>query len=128
MKGLKDIKPIVDVPDNSLYIFIVIIALLFLLAGLFWWWMKKPKRIRRRKPTLQELAKQRLNAIDYGDTKESVYTFSDSSRVLVADEKREELENLISKLEDYKYKKDVPKLQQEDKEAMQKMVKEISNV
>jgi hypothetical protein len=126
MKGLKDIKPLVDVPDSSMYVLILIIISLSVFIGLILWWIKRPKRRRKRKLSPQELAKIELESIDFNNTKNAVYTFSEFMRFLVDNETQQEFEKLINKLELYKYKKEIPSLSLEDKEAMKKMIKEVS--
>ncbi len=128
MQGLKDIKPLVEVPDNSLLILMLImIALLLVVIGAYLWY-KRPRRRRRKKPTARELAQGKLKGLDFTDTKRTVYDFSEAMHLLVPDEKKEALDALLKKLEIYKYKKSIPPLSDEDKKAMQTMIEEIKNV
>jgi Flp pilus assembly protein TadB len=128
MKDLRDIKPLIDVPDNSMMIIILATIALILSALLIIWWIKQPKRRRKRRLSKKELAKERLRLINFDDTKDAVYTFSQDMRVLADDEKRDELEKFIDKLEIYKFKKDIPPLSGEDRDMMKKMIKEIGDV
>ncbi len=128
MQGLKDIKPLVEVPDHSLLVLLLImIALVALGIGLYLWY-KKPRRRRRKKPTARELAQEQLKTLDFTDTKKAVYDFSEAMHLLIPDEKKETLQALLKKLEIYKYKKSIPTLSDEDKNAMQAMIKELGNV
>ena len=128
MQGLKDIKPLVEVPDNSLLILMLImIALLILTIGAYIWY-KRPRRRRRKKPTPRELAQGKLKGLDFTDTKKAVYDFSEAMHLLIPDEKKTALDALLKKLEIYKYKKSIPALSDEDKNSMQAMIKELGDV
>jgi uncharacterized protein YneF (UPF0154 family) len=128
MKGLKDIKPLVEVPDNSLMITILLLVALLILIGLIVWFFKIDKRVRRKKASPKELARDRLKSIDFLDTKDAVYRFSEDMRLLKGSNKDDMLESFIDKLERYKYKKDVPSLSDEDINMMKKMIKEATDV
>ena len=115
---LKDIKPPVEVPDSSFWLFLaLIIAFLLLLLALFYWfkYKKSSKRRRRFDPVLE--AKEKLKRIDFTDSKMAVYTFDEYLPVLIGDDEEmlKSFENLQKDLEKYKYKKDVPKLSEEDR-------------
>ena len=124
MQGLKDIKPWVEVPDHSLLYLLLLLGGVVLLLALLWWFLRTPKRRRRRRPTRKELAKQSLENLDFSDTKEAVYTFSEAIQELLSPKEHRHLKELLARLEIYKYKKKVPTLSQEDKEAMQTLIKE----
>ena len=128
MQGLKDIKPLVTVPDYSLWALLsIMIALLVVGVGLYFW-LRKPTRKRRKRRSQKEIACDALKAIDFKDTKKSVYDFSEYMRTLLPEGKEKAFEKLLERLESYKYKKNIPSLSKEDKEAMQKMIKEVTNV
>ncbi len=105
---LHDIKPIVDVEEYSLYYFLGISIFVFILtciiAYLIYNWFKNRKRFSLRKEHLRL-----INSLDLSDTKNSAYaitayghTFKDDS-----DRHKEMYENITSRLEVYKYKKEV---------------------
>jgi len=128
MEKLRDIKGIVEVPDTSLW-WLIGTAAAFILALLLLLWLYRtyfmPRRRRRRKSP-EQIAAENLRAIDYGDTKEAVYTFSENMKLL-ADLKGPipGLHEMLERLEKYKYKREVPPLSKEDKNRMQKMIKEV---
>lgn len=128
MQGLKDIKPLVAVPDHSLLLLLSIMIALFIMIVALIVWFKKPKRRRRKKLTTKEQAIHNLKAIDFVDTKKSVYDFSENMYPLLGEQNRERFEKLLEKLELYKYKKEVPSLSTEDKKAMKEMIKEVTDV
>jgi len=127
MEELKDIKGFVAVPDDSFFHLMLIVGgvvVLLLLIALFWWWNQKPKR-RRRRLSPQAIAREQLQLLDFEDTKGAVYGFSEHAQLLAPDDPK--LQELLKKLEIYKYKKEVPTLSQEDKAAMQRIIKELSD-
>jgi flagellar biosynthesis/type III secretory pathway M-ring protein FliF/YscJ len=127
MEGLKDIKGFIEVPDQSfLYFMLTIAGVLLFIIGLVILviWYKKPKR-RRKRLTAKEQAIINLKAIDFLDTKEAVYDFSENVQKIVHE--HEGVQALLEKLETYKYKKDVPSLSDEDKESMKALIKELTN-
>lgn len=105
---LHDIKPIVDVQEYSLYYLIGISTFVFILTCiiiyLIYKWLQKRKAFSIRKEHLRL-----INSLDLNDTKSSAYaittygyTFKDDS-----DRHQEMYENITSRLEVYKYKKEV---------------------
>ena len=128
MQGLKDIKPLVAVPDHSLLILLGLMIALLIMIGALVAWLKRPKRRRRKKLSPKEKALQTLKAISFEDTKKSVYDFSENMHILIPDEKKEQLQKLLKKLEVYKYKKEVPSLSDADKKVMKSMIEEVGNV
>ena len=128
MQGLKDIKPLVNVPDNSLFWVVAIMIGILLVSILCYWWLKKSKRKPRRRISAKESAIQKLQTLDFSNTKEAVYTFSEAMHQVISLQRKDDFERLLKKLEVYKYKKTIPSLSNSDKEAMQSMIKELGNV
>ncbi len=104
---LKDIKPLLEIPDNSYVIFwglILFAAVLFLVVLFF----AVKKFLEHRKANLAKKYLARLQAIDWKESKESAYTATHYARLLATDERRKELfAQLEVLLEQYKYKKEV---------------------
>jgi len=111
---LHDIKPLVDVPDNSLMMLIVIIALVLtaILVPIFIWLYKlykKNKKVNMRKAYLEK-----IHAIDINDSKTAAYEISKYGLLLAESERElEMLESLDKRLSVYKYKKEVEALDKE---------------
>jgi len=123
---LKDIKPPVEVPDSSIWLFLaLIIVFLVGLLALFYWFKYKRGFKRRKRFDLKLKAKEKLKEIDFTDSKMAVYTFDEYLPVLIGDDQEmlQEFENLQKDLEKYKYKKDVPKLDKKDIINMKTMIK-----
>ncbi|WP_456404919.1 hypothetical protein [Hydrogenimonas sp.] len=115
---IRDIKPLVPIPDISIYLFAALLAvgvLLFAAAAIFVW-----RRWRRRRsvdPRIEWL--RRLDRIDYRDPKKAAYLMTRYGRLLAEDKRRQEiLSQLLPRLERYKYRKDVPPLDDETKRYM----------
>jgi hypothetical protein len=129
LRQLKDIKPPVEVPDDSLWFLIAIAAAVLLLFSALWYVRRLKRRARRRRrrvdPAVQ--AKKRLKAIDFSDTKGAVYTFGEAMPLLIGenDELMRRFDALLRELEKYKYKKVVPPLQSGDVKKMKALMKEV---
>ncbi len=111
---LRDIKPLLEIADGSYYMFLSLVflgvALVFAIVGVltkrFW---KKKRRSRR------EVYFDILKNLDWSKTKSSAYDATVIGRVLTADNERakEIYEQLVPMLESYKYRKEVPALDEE---------------
>ena len=107
---LRDIKPLLEIPDNSYYLFwgLILFGVLLALAVLFF---AIKKFLEHRKANLAKKYLARLHAINWKETKESAYTATHYARLLATDERRKELfSQLESLLEQYKYKKEVERV------------------
>ncbi len=104
---LRDIKPLLEIPDNSYYIYwgLIVFGTLLLLGILFF----IAKRLwDNRKVNLAKGYLEKLKAIDWKDTKHSAYEATYYARLLAIDERRKKLfSQLEPMLEKYKYKKEV---------------------
>jgi hypothetical protein len=104
---LKDIKPLLEIPDNSYYIYwgliafgtLLLLGILFFVAKRLW---------DNRKVNLAKGYLAKLKAIDWKDAKHAAYEATHYARLLATDERRKELfSQLEPMLEKYKYKKEV---------------------
>ena len=104
---LRDIKPLLEIPDSSYYIYwgLIIFGVL-LTVGVLFFVLKKlwdNRKINLAKGYLEAIKK-----IDWVDTKKSAYEATHYARLLATDERRKELfSQLEPMLEKYKYKKEV---------------------
>lgn len=127
LSQLKDIKPIVEVHDMSLYYFITIIALI--VSIVIFAAYKYITRVRKtKKPTQKQIVFKKLKSLDYTNTKEVVYSFSIDGFLFVNEKNKEQFEKIEKELENFKYKKDVEDLPKELIEDIKKFIKEIKNV
>jgi len=110
---LKDIKPLLEIPDNSIYLYwgLIIFGILLVLAIVFF---AGKKFWENRKINLAKGYVEKLKAIDWKDTKKSAYDATHYARLLATDERRIELfSQLEPLLEQFKYKKEVEKVDQD---------------
>ncbi len=110
---LKDIKPLLEIPDNSFYLYWGLIVLAVLIVLILVYFIVK-KLWRQRKINLAKGYLEKLKAIDWHDTKKSAYDATHYARLLATDERRKELfYQLEPMLEKYKYKKEVDEVDQD---------------
>ena len=123
MEELRDIKGIVEVTDYSLYYLLgtvgISVIVLIVIAVMFYKYLSKKAPLTQKK-----VAYELLKKFEFGDAKESVYTFSHLAQYAVNDTQRRELEELLAELEVYKFKKEVPELDEKLKAKMKKFIKE----
>ena len=104
---LRDIKPLLEIPDSSYYVYwgligtgiLLVLGVLFYVLKKFW---------DNRKINLEKGYLEAIKSIDWVDTKRSAYEATHYARLLATDERRKELfSQLEPMLEQYKYKKEV---------------------
>ena len=127
LSKLKDIKPLVEIQDHSLWLFLAMILAFFIAVALIWYLIKKPKRRKRRRLSQKELAIKALKELDFSDTKEAVYSFSTNIQKLLPKERLDEYRDFLRDIELYKYKKDVPKLNEDDLAKIKEIIKEATD-
>lgn len=105
---LHDIKPIMEIEEYSLYYLLGLsffaLALLFAIFYLLFSWFKKRNRYNKRKEDFKSICE-----LDFTHTKESAYAITHYGATFKNDSQRhhEMYENLLARLERYKYKKEV---------------------
>jgi hypothetical protein len=110
---LKDIKPLLEIPDSSFYLYwgLIFFASIVLAVTLFFVFKKL---LDNKKVNLQKSYLKALKTIDWSQTKNAAYTATYYGRLLATDARRKELfSQLEPMLEAYKYKKEVGKLDQD---------------
>lgn len=124
MEELKDIKGIIEVPDYSLWILLsMIVGLLLCLIFVIYYF--KNRRKKRKKLTSKQIAMKNLKEIDFDDTKGAVYSFCENFQYFINEKNKESFEELQKELEIFKYKKEIEKLSNEQKNKIKSMIKEI---
>jgi len=114
MKNLviNDVFPLVDVPDNSAYIFFSLLFAGILSASFFVRTLYKKFRIH--KISREKKYIKILNNCDFKNAKQSSYQISYYGRLLAkTDKEKEALKEIVSELSLYKYKKDIPEISEE---------------
>jgi len=108
---LHDIKPLVDVPDNSLFILMLIVSVILtlIIVPLIIWLIKVYKK--RQKVNMRKVYLEKIHAVDTSNPKQAAYEISKYALLLAeSDREKEMLESLDQRLSVYKYKKDVEAL------------------
>ena len=123
MEKLRDIKGIVEVVDYSMYYLVMLIFLVFAAIIAIIWFLRKPKK--RKKPTSTEIALQNLKDIDYENSKDIAYTFSLNIPFFTNEKNSEEIKKILEKAEVYKYKKDIPDMDEEFKKSVKKIIERL---
>ena len=103
---IHDIKDIVEIPDNSIFIYFALIILgFFILLSIIIFIIKyfKNKKVDKRRIYFNI-----LKDIEFKEPKKDAYTITKYLRLLVIEEREKRLaDDLINDLENYKYKKEV---------------------
>lgn len=111
---IKDIKPLVEIPDFSIFLFISIIVFgSFVLIALTIFLVKY---IKKRRENLKKSYLKILKSVDFSNPKESAYAITKYGRLLIYDDRSKQIfETLEQKLQAYKYKKEVESFDDEVK-------------
>ena len=113
---IHDIKPLMEVPDSSLAFLILGLSVVFLLlfggGYLFYKHFKKRKRLNLRKEHFKA-----LEDVDFSDPKKAAYTITEHGRFFAGDAPRlkEAYENMVERLEVYKYRRNVTPINDESR-------------
>ena len=110
---LKDIKPLLEIPDSSFYVYWGLISLVSVLVfGVLFFVLKK--LWDNRKVNLAKGYVQTLKEIDWSESKKAAYEATHYARLLATNERKKELfSQLEPLLEQYKYKKEVSDIDDE---------------
>ena len=111
---IHDIKPLMEVPDNSLtFLIIALIMVVAIGSGivyLLYRYLKMGRGHNQRKKSYEALQR-----IDFKDPKKAAYEITYYGRIFSEDSQRlkEAYQNLVDHLENYKYKKEVARIDDE---------------
>jgi len=115
MIKIHDIKPIVEIPDFSVYLYYGLVFLIFLVICLILYGIYK---FFKPKVKTQEMYwYEKLQKLDFNNIKQTAYDISKYGRYLAKEERQIRLiDELTNELSMYKYRKEIPtKLTQEIK-------------
>jgi len=116
MIKINDIKPIVEIPDLSIYLYygVLLVGVVLILAILFGIY----KFFRSKQKTKEYEYYQKLQSIDFTQSKQSAYDIVKYGRLLAKEERSIRLiEELSESLLKYKYQKNVPEVIDPDTQA-----------
>ncbi len=122
MDKLRDIKGLVEIQDYSLYYLLVLVVLGLLIVS-FVIYQLFFKRKRRKKPTKKEIALRELKNIDYSNPKDVAYKFTIFAESLLEESDKREYEMLVKELDSYKYKKEIPDMDEDLKKRVKNFIK-----
>ncbi len=118
MEQLRDIKPLVEIPDYSFFLYLLFIVVATTLAAVAVYLVIRLFGRKKKSRRAEILA--RLRSLDLADAKKTAYEITKWGRYIVTDESRARLyEDLVRKLTRYKYKKEVPPLDEDIKRQIQ---------
>jgi len=122
---LKDIKPLLEIPDSTYMIYwglIISSSVLFLLISAYF----LNKFLKNRKKDKSKSYLKKLQDIDWKDPKKAAYEATYYARLLARDEEQLALfSKLELVLEQYKYKKEVQSLDKESKALFEEYLKVV---
>lgn len=107
--GLRDIKPLLEIPDSSYYLFLMLVFLLIALLLVVVGFLVK-KFWKKKKVDMKIVYLHHLKKLDWRDAKYSAYEATHLGRLLTLENARtrEIYEQFVPMLERYKYQKEVP--------------------
>lgn len=108
MLKIHDIKPIVEIPSYSFYIYLglIVLAIMFFLFVVYMLY----RYLKTKRNTKQKEYLNILKNLDFTDPKNTAYTISKYGRLLAKSDRQIKLiEELHHELEAYKYKKTIDK-------------------
>ncbi|MCF6172647.1 MAG: hypothetical protein L3J44_02540 [Campylobacteraceae bacterium] len=120
---LRDIKGIVEVSDYSLYYLIALIVLALLIVAVIIYLVTQPRK--SKKPTSKEMAAKKLKNINYKNSKEIAYVFTLNVTFFTNEKNRQKIDKILEKLEIYKYKKVTPNMDENFKNRIKQIIKEV---
>ncbi len=105
---LRDIKPLLEIPDSSYYLFLGMVGLLALLVLLLLFFLFK-KFWRAKRESLEQRYFEEFKNLDWHEVKSSAYRATYLGRKLTQNHERtqEIYEQFLVMLEPYKYRKEV---------------------
>jgi len=118
---LRDIKGIVEVSDYSMYYLIALSLAVLIVIWVIIYILMQPKA--RKKPTNRQTALKNLKNINYGDVKEIAYTFTLNAPFFINETNKQDIDMILNKLEIFKYKKYIPKMEKDLKSEIKNMIK-----
>jgi len=120
---LKDIKAstVIQIDFTPYILSIITIVLILIVFTILFLYLKNKKRIRLTK---KQIAQNNLRNLDFNkDTKQIVYSFSINGYESLDDKNKDEFEQIIRKLEPYKYKKVVTNISSDLVSDMKEYIK-----
>jgi hypothetical protein len=120
--GLRDIKPLLEIPDSSYYLYLGLIVMgVLMILGVIFFAIKL--FFLNREVDIKKLYFEELSSIDWIDTKKSAYKVTLLAHHFIDDEKVYEIyQQTLPLLEPYKYRKDVPTVDKKTRQQYEFLV------
>ncbi|ARU49749.1 hypothetical protein [Sulfurospirillum diekertiae] len=128
MEQLRDIKGLVEIPFPTLWLIIGGLVVVCLLAlGAYLWYRS---RQRKKAHSVRAKALIVLKQMDFSDAKEAAYCFTHNGYLVLGENALhvKHYEAIVHDLEAYKFKKEVPSLDEAMITRMQAFIHEVSHV
>jgi len=111
---LRDIKPLLEIPDSSYYLFLGLVGLVIFILLLVIYFVIK-KFWKKKKVDMTKVYFEQLKTLDWSDSKKAAYEATELGRKLTQENERakEIYLQLVPMLEPYKYRKHVSSLDEE---------------
>ena len=119
---LRDIKPLVEIPDYSFFLYVAVITFVtvFVAAAIYW----LIKVLSQKRAEKKEDYRKILQTMDLNDSKKVAYLITKYGKHLIKDSSALKIyEELLKRLAKYKYKKEVPPLDEETKRYIKLFLK-----
>lgn len=107
MIKIHDIKPIVEIPDFSVYLYYALLFLAFIVILLIIYAVYK--FFKPKSKTQEMYWYEKLQSLDFNNVKQTAYDISKYGKYLAKEERQIHLiEELTNELSSFKYKKEIP--------------------
>jgi len=105
---LRDIKPLLEIPDNSYELLIGGLGMALFIALLALFFMAR-KLLTNREIDMKKIYFEEFKNIEWSDSKKAAYEVTYLGRILATEPRTKEIySQLIPMLDTYKYRKNVP--------------------
>lgn len=120
---LRDIKPLVEIADFSIYIYLSLWILTFVAVGVLAYWAIKKYR-ETRKINIEKVYLEKMDNIEWSNSKSASYEATEYGRYLANDERRKSIyQDMVAGLEKYKYREDNLEMESDDKRLFELYLK-----
>jgi len=117
---IRDIKPNAEIIDIWWYVFLsggILLVLSILIFTVFY--------LKNKKKNYKKTLLKQLKNLPFHDSKTTAYMFTALAKAFVTENNIKEYEEIVNSLEIYKYKKEVPPLDEKTKEKIIDFIKRI---
>lgn len=117
MGKLKDIQDIVYITDNTFFIMVLVLLITIILLSIIFYFKFKTKK-RKSKKSKEVKYYEILKNLKFTDIKKDIYSFIIHIKYFENELDPDLLKDILKRIEIYKYKKDIPEMENKDKNDM----------